>query len=309
MASIISAGTTSGTALNMTADTSGQLQLATGASATTAVTIDTSQNVGIGTTSPSCPLTVKSRTADNIGLRVLQSSNNIGQIQFTNDPVTTEWASFSATSTYLGISSLGYQAFYTNSAERMRIDTSGNLLVGTTSTNPIASRVNGFTTGPVGFITLRGANNMALGLSGTSGNHIAFYTDNGTTYVSAGTISSNGSTTSYNATSDYRLKDNVQPLTNALNRITQLRPVTWTWKEGHGGTQPNCEGFIAHELQSILPVAVTGEKDAMDKDGKPIYQGVDTSFLVATLTAAIQEQTIIINDLKARITALEGAKS
>ena len=61
-------------------------------------------------------------------------------------------------------------------------------------------------------------------------------------------------------------------------------------------------------MQSILPVAVTGEKDAMDKDGKPIYQGVDTSFLVATLTAAIQEQQTIINDLKARIETLEGAK-
>ena len=61
-------------------------------------------------------------------------------------------------------------------------------------------------------------------------------------------------------------------------------------------------------MQEVLPLAVTGEKDAVDENGKPIYQGVDTSFLVATLTAAIQEQQAIITDLKARIETLEGAK-
>jgi hypothetical protein len=144
------------------------------------------------------------------------------------------------------------------------------------------------------------------GLSVTSGTHISFYTDNGTNFVTAGNIASNGSTTSFNATSDYRLKNNVQPLTNALSRVSQLRPVTWTWREGYGGTQPECEGFIAHELQAILPVAVTGEKDALKEDGTPEYQGVDTSFLVATLTAAIQEQQALITALTARITALES---
>jgi len=291
---------------------------------TNALYIDASQNVGIGTTSPSQRLSVAATTGV-INLTSTTGTNfsllsvvNTGTSFYCGIESSTGASLFTGTSPYSGIigTTGAYpMAFATNNAERMRIDSSGNLLVGTTSTNPISSRVNGFTTGPVGFITLRGASNMGLGLSGTSGNHIAFYTDNGTTYVSAGTISSNGSTTSYNATSDYRLKDNVQPLTNALNRITQLRPVTWTWKEGHGGTQPNCEGFIAHELQSILPVAVTGEKDAVDAEGNPIYQGVDTSFLVATLTAAIQEmkaiidaQSVTINDLKARIETLEIAQ-
>ena len=70
-----------------------------------------------------------------------------------------------------------------------------------------------------------------------------------------------------------------------------------TWKSDGSISQ----GFIAHELQAVVPECVTGEKDAVDKDGKPIYQGIDTSFLVATLTAAIQEQQAIINDLQAKL--------
>jgi L-threonylcarbamoyladenylate synthase len=68
------------------------------------------------------------------------------------------------------------------------------------------------------------------------------------------------------------------------------------------------QGFIAHELAEVVPQAVTGEKDAVDAEGKPVYQGIDTSFLVATLTAAIQEQQAIITALTARVEALEGTQ-
>jgi hypothetical protein len=95
---------------------------------------------------------------------------------------------------------------------------------------------------------------------------------------------SNSNTTSYVTTSDYRLKENVTPMTGALAKVAQLKPVTYDWKSG-GSSQ----GFIAHELQAVVPDAVVGEKDALDKDGNPDYQGIDTSFLVATLTAALQE--------------------
>ena len=67
------------------------------------------------------------------------------------------------------------------------------------------------------------------------------------------------------------------------------------------------QGFIAHELQAVCPQAVTGEKDAVDSEGKPVYQGVDTSFLVATLVKAIQEQQEQINQLRAEIAVLKGA--
>jgi hypothetical protein len=66
------------------------------------------------------------------------------------------------------------------------------------------------------------------------------------------------------------------------------------------------QGFIAHELQEVCPEAVNGEKDAVDAEGNPVYQGIDTSFLVATLTAAIQEQQALITDLTTRLAALEA---
>jgi hypothetical protein len=112
-----------------------------------------------------------------------------------------------------------------------------------------------------------------------------------------GFISTTNTATAYVTSSDYRLKENVQPMQGALTKIAQLNPVTYTWKvDGSDG-----QGFIAHELQAVVPDCVTGEKDAVDAEGNPQYQGVDTSFLVATLVKAVQELT-------ARITALEAAQ-
>jgi hypothetical protein len=130
--------------------------------------------------------------------------------------------------------------------------------------------------------------------AGTGEGFMGFYRSS----TQIGSINQNGTTgVSYATTSDYRLKENVQPMTGALDKIAQLNPVTYTWKaDGSDG-----QGFIAHELQAVVPDCVTGEKDAVDADGNPQYQGVDTSFLVATLVKAVQELT-------ARIAALEAAQ-
>ena len=91
-------------------------------------------------------------------------------------------------------------------------------------------------------------------------------------------------------------------LTGALVKVALLKPCTYKWNvDGSDG-----QGFIAHELAEVCPHAVTGEKDAVDADGKPVHQGIDTSFLVATLTAAIQEQQALITSLTDRIAALEA---
>jgi hypothetical protein len=92
-------------------------------------------------------------------------------------------------------------------------------------------------------------------------------------------------------------------MTGALAKVALLKPCTYKWNSSGS----NGQGFIAHELAEVVPECVTGEKDAVDAEGKIKPQGVDTSFLVATLTAAIQEQQALITQLTARITALEGA--
>jgi hypothetical protein len=84
----------------------------------------------------------------------------------------------------------------------------------------------------------------------------------------------------------------------ALLKVAQLNPVTWNWKHN---PEIKGQGFIAHELQAVIPDAVTGEKDAVDENGKSVYQGVDTSFVVATLTAAIKELSAELNELKAKV--------
>ena len=94
--------------------------------------------------------------------------------------------------------------------------------------------------------------------------------------------------------SDYRLKEDAQPISDALQRICQLKPVTFTWK----AKQVLGEGFIAHELQEVFPAAVTGKKDEMDANGEPIYQGVDASKIIAALVSAVQELTQRVKQLE-----------
>ena len=110
-----------------------------------------------------------------------------------------------------------------------------------------------------------------------------------------GYITTTNAATSYSSASDYRLKENIAPMTGALAKVAALKPVTYKWKsDGSDG-----EGFIAHELAEVCPIAVHGEKDAINEDGSIKPQGIDTSFLVATLVAAIQE-------LNAKVQALES---
>jgi hypothetical protein len=283
---------------------------------------DASGNVGIGTSSPATKLDILQTQAASTSLSgfattVTNSSAGISSV-FRVDlvPSATPIVNFVAraggavTSSSMGFV---YRNGAGNEVESMRIDSSGNLLVNTTSqlgTGVIC--VNTYRGGAVaGFVTKPSTN--------VNYDAADFYNSAGS---GVGYISCTSSTTTYSTSSDYRLKDNVQPMTGALNKVALLKPVTYTWKaDGSVG-----EGFIAHELKEVIPLAVTRKKDAVeivdvkDEEGnvigteeKPVYQGIDTSFLVATLTAAIQEQQALITQqaaalttLTERITALEA---
>jgi len=174
--------------------------------------------------------------------------------------------------------------------QAMTLDASGNLLVGTTSTFDANDSSNpsgqGFQVSPSAFRTLNlYADSGSVACFKRSGNDGAVVLFSRGGVGSVGSISVTTSATAYNTSSDYRLKEAIQPMTGALAKVAALKPCTYKWKaDGSDG-----EGFIAHELAEVVPQCVTGEKDAIDDDGNPQYQGIDTSFLVATLTAAIQE--------------------
>jgi hypothetical protein len=102
-------------------------------------------------------------------------------------------------------------------------------------------------------------------LDTTSGTNIGFYTYSSGA-VAAGSITSSGSTTLYNATSDYRLKTVIGVISGFGERIDALEPIEYTWKED--GTQ--ARGFLAHQFQEVYANSVSGTKDAVDAEGKPI---------------------------------------
>jgi hypothetical protein len=269
MASTINGTSTGNGGLISTGDDSGILNIQT--NETTAISIDASQRIGIGTTSPSNILDIVS--ASNPTIRITDTTNNC-------------YTELNATDTvgYVGTASNHAFAFTTNNTERMRINTAGKLLIGTTTVGGLGTTIGGN----------QGDNFWISNTSSSSGyNHVQFKI-NGT---DVGQIQTSGSSTAYQTSSDYRLKENITPMTGALAKVAQLKPVTYKWKlDGSDG-----QGFIAHELQEIVPDCVGGTKDAVDEEGNPKYQGIDTSFLVATLTAAIQEQQALIVDLQARL--------
>ena len=290
--------------------------------------IDSSGRLGIGTSSPSALLTVNGAAwttpgAPWQGTILAYNTNALGTDVGAGlllggvyqSGLTTEFAQIvGAKENATSGNYAGNMIFYTRPngttlTERMRIASDGAVLMGKTVVDDTTA---GFAWRASGYLTLV-RDNSCLNLNRiTSDGEIVQFRRSAT---QVGNISVTTTATAYNTSSDYRLKENIAPLTGALATVSQLKPVTYNWKSDGSSSQ----GFIAHELQAVVPDCVTGEKDAVetvddvDADGKvigtkevPKYQGIDTSFLVATLTAAIQEQQAMIEQLTTRLNALEG---
>jgi hypothetical protein len=276
------------------------------------MTIDSSGNVGIGNTSPASYFSsarnlVVGTTSGNNGITILGGSAATAVLAFGY-----------ATGTAAGDGSNRAKIWYDGVSDSLRmsaggslmnasqfvLDTNGKLFAGTTAdiAGPAAAQATflSTTSGRFGIAIGNTASSSAygLGINSQTGENVYFY------YQGAykGAISTSAGGTTYGTSSDYRLKENIAPMTGALAKVAKLKPVTYKWKaDGNDG-----EGFIAHELAEVCSQAVTGEKDAVNEDGSIKPQGIDTSFLVATLTAAIQEQQALIESLTTRLAALES---
>ena len=254
-------------------------------------------NVGIGTTSPSELLhvdgTIRSGSGTAADPSIKVGDNNTGFY-------------------YIGSNVLG---FTTDGSERMRLDNAtGSLYVGITD----AADVFASTSGDNGvYIGQQGT--ASLGVVGDNRLCAVWNKTNGTGVIMEfkynggikGTISTNGTSTAYNTTSDHRLKEAVVDMTGAISRVKQLAPKRFNFIADADTT---VDGFLAHEAQTVVPEAITGTHNEVDDDGNPVYQSIDQSKLVPLLTAALKESITKIETLetemtalKARVTALEDA--
>jgi len=242
-----------------------------------AMRIDSSGKVGIGDSSPESTLTI------------VESANNTnGTIKLTNSTVdgyaTTRYVN-DAQAMWVGVDGSVGDALCIGAGSppnnhRLVVQPSGNVLIGTTSTN---------------------SNEKVRIKNGNDTRAIAFQSDSsaeaGYIYINSG-----GTSVSYSTSSDYRLKENVVDLTSATDRLKQLQPKRFNFIADADTT---VDGFLAHEVSSIVPEAINGEKDELDADGNPVYQGIDQSKLVPLLTASLQEAIAKIEELETRLEALE----
>ena len=290
----------------------------------TLVVDDTNNRVGIGTSSPKTRL--QSSAGGVLNAPSLGSSSTNAPLYLTNNDT--------SYGLVVGVNSsdghVWLQAQRTDgTATAYNItlnEAGGNVLVGT-STAPTSGGIG------AGFqpdVSVAGNTTLTF-RANTTGIYepMFFYNPNGL----VGFIRTSASATSYATSSDYRLKEDWQPMSGSVDRVKALNPVNFAWKVDGS----RVDGFLAHEAQAIVPEAITGTKDAMrdeeyevtaaieatyDEEGNeltaavpavmgtrtaPDYQGIDQSKLVPLLTAALQDSIAKIEALEARVTALENA--
>lgn len=274
-------------------------------STTGSVYVPSGSSLGVGTSTPQARLEVQAPSASrsytssvldfsNIHLNGITAGTTTSALTFTSAGGGGAAVAFSR-----GGSSDTEISFWTNSAggasaatQRMVIDSSGEVLVGTTTVRARLTLEKAFGGG-----TAIDTNTTTASTTYSA----AAFRHNGTL---SGSIAVSTTATTYATSSDYRLKENIEPVADGITRLKQLNPSRFNFIADPDTT---VDGFIAHEVQVVVPEAITGEKDAEDDDGNPIYQGIDQSKLVPLLTAALQEAIAKIETLEAKVAALEAA--
>ena len=299
-----------------------------------AMRIDSSARVGIGVTSPIQKLQLPENT--NVGFVGGTNSAKIGGIIFGTD---SNFVRYGMIDSFRGADAAGIDLrFYTMAGdvegikERMRITNAGNLCINSTT-----SAISGITDGYIG-IDVSNASKTGININSVTENQPAIgirkHNSTGTSYPlymlnaansNVGSVSMTNSAVAFNTSSDYRLKENVNYNFDATTRLKQLKPARFNFISDANKT---VDGFLAHEVESIIPEAITGKKDAvqvwregeelpegisvgdnkLDKNGNtiPVYQGIDQAKLTPILTKALQEAIAKIEQLEARLTALES---
>ena len=238
---------------------------------------------------------------------IVSSGDQLGQIVFSGDDGSTGGITGAAIATYVdgtpGANDMPGRLVFSTTADgassptpRVTIDNIGNTYF---SSSGFTNRASAQATSGAGlkilaYSTAATVEAEFFALSTSTRYAVAFSNPNGI----VGTISTNASATAYNTSSDYRLKENVVPLTGAADRLNQLQVHRFNFIADPSKT---VDGFLAHEAQAVVPESVTGAKDEVDDEGNPVYQGIDQSKIVPLVVAALQEALAKIETLEQRL--------
>jgi hypothetical protein len=274
----------------------------------TAMFIDSSGNVGIGTSSPSAPLHIVNSSTPRIEMGY-GGSNGDHRIAWDGAGlvISADQSSNKANS---------YLAMAVDGSEHMRINSSGQLLVNKTS-NSLYGVVESAADSSL-------SRAFVSQITASNGTQVCYWAEaditSGTGYImyirynnsNVGGIFSTSSSTSFTTSSDHRLKENVETMTGAITRVKALKPKRFSWIIDDLD-DANVDGFLAHEAAAVVPESVIGTHNEVDENGDPVYQSIDQAKLVPLLTAALQEAITKIEaletqnaDFETRIAALEA---